>query len=361
MSYKIKSGCLKFSTIALLLLFFQTGFSQKSKVPKEIGLERFEDLDGLVQQNQKSLGGNIVAMVWTDTLVYKRELGDFDSKTAAPIASASKWLTAALVMMFVDEGKISLDDKVSKYIPDFELYAKNYVTIRHCLSHYTGVKVETGLKAMFARKKFTSLKEEAESYAKAEIQSNAGTEFRYSTVGLNIAGAILEIVSKKKFDMLIKQKLLNPLGMRKTSFSTLDGSLPNPSGGAVSTAEDYMHFLQMLLNNGKYHGAQILSEASVKEMRRMQTTPEQIKYTPKAGEGFGYALGSWVIEEGNDNVANVLSSPGLFGTWPMVDWCRGYASIFFVKTLLNGEQKKDVYMQMKDAIDEKVHKKCGPL
>jgi CubicO group peptidase (beta-lactamase class C family) len=197
MSYKIKSSCLKFSTVVVFMLFFQTGFSQKSKLPKEIGIDRFEDLDGLVQQNQKLLGGNLVALVWTDTLVYKRELGDFDSKTVAPIASCSKWLTAALVMMFVDEGKISLDDKISKYIPDFELYAKNYVTIRHCLSHYTGVKVETGLKAMFARKKFSSLKEEAESYARAEIQANAGEEFRYSGVGLNVAAAILEIVSKK--------------------------------------------------------------------------------------------------------------------------------------------------------------------
>ena len=340
------------------MLFFQMSFSQSQKIPKEVGVNRFEDLDGLIQQNQKLLGGNLVAMVWTDTLVYKRELGDFDSKTIAPIASCSKWLTAALVMMFVDEGKISLDDKVSKYIPDFELYGKNYITIRHCLSHYTGIKVETGLKGMFARKKFNSLKEEAESYARDEIQANAGEEFRYSTAGLNIAGAILEIVSKKKFDMLIKQKLLNPLGMRKTTFSTLDGSPPNPSGGALSTAEDYMHFLQMLLNNGKYHGVQILSEASVKEMRKMQTTPEQIKYAPKAGEGFGYALGSWVLEEGKDGVANVLSSPGLFGTWPMVDWCRGYACVFFVKTLLSGEQKKDAYMQMKDAIDEKIHTKC---
>jgi CubicO group peptidase (beta-lactamase class C family) len=358
MSYKIKTSCLKFSTIVFFLLFFQFGFSQSKKVPKEVGIDHFEDLDAIVQQNQKLLGGNLVAMVWTDTLVYKKELGDFDSKTVAPIASCSKWLTAALVMMFVDEGKISLDDKVSKYIPDFELYGKNYITIRHCLSHYTGVKVETGVKGLLARKKFSTLKEEAESYARDEIQANAGEEFRYSTVGLNIAGAILEIVSKKKFDMLIKQKLFNPLGMRKSSFSTLDGSPANPSGGAVSTAEDYMHFLQMLLNNGKYNGVQILSEASVKEMRKLHTTPEQIKYAPKAGEGFGYALGSWVLEEGDNGIAKVLSSPGLLGTWPMVDWCRGYACIFFVKTLLSGEQKKDVYMQMKDAIDEKIHPKC---
>lgn len=358
MSYKIKTSCLKFSTIVVFVLFFQTVFPQNKKNPKEVGINRFEDLDGLVQQNQKALGNNIVAMVWTDTLVYKKELGDFDSKTAVPFADASKWLTAALVMMFVDEGKISLDDKVSKYIPDFELYAKNYITIRHCLSHYTGIKVETGLKGMFARKKFNTLKEEAEFYARSEINANAGEQFRYSAVGANIAGAILEIVSKKKFDMLIKQKLFNRLGMRKTSFSSTDGSISNPSEGAQSSADDYLHFLQMLLNNGKYHGVQILSEASVKELRKMETAPEQMKYTPKAGEGFSYALGSWIVEEGKDNVANVLSSPSLFGTWPMVDWCRGYAFIIVTKTLLKNEQRKEVFMQMKDAIDEKIHTKC---
>jgi CubicO group peptidase (beta-lactamase class C family) len=159
--------------------------------------------------------------------------------------------------------------------------------------------------------------------------------------------------------MLIKQKLFNPLGMRKTTFSTLDGSIPNPSEGAQSTADDYMHFLQMLLNHGKYHGVQILSEASIKEMRKMQTTPEQIKYTPKSGEGFGYALGSWVVEEGKDNLANVLACPALSGTWPMVDWCRGYAYLFVTKTPLKEEPKKEVYLQMKDAIDEKLPAKCG--
>jgi CubicO group peptidase (beta-lactamase class C family) len=358
MSYKLNKSCLKFSALAFLLLFFQVGFSQSKKVPKEVGINRFEDLDALVQQNQKALGGNVVAMVWTDSLVYKRELGEFDAKTAAPIASSSKWLTAALVMMFVDEGKISLEDKVSKYIPDFELYGKNFITIRNCLSHYTGIKVETGLKAMLAKKKFSTLREEAESYAKNEIQANAGEEFRYSTVGMNIAGAILEIITKKKFEMLIKQKLFNPLAMRKSSFSTLDGSPANPSGGAVSTAEEYMHFLQMLLNNGKYNGVQVLSEKSITEMRKMHTVPEQIKYAPKAAEGFGYALGSWVLEEGPNSIAKAEASPGLFGTWPVVDWCRKYASIVFVKTLLS-EQKADVYMQMKDAIDEKIHPKCG--
>ena len=358
MSYKIITSCLKFSTIAIFMLFFQISFAQSTKIPKEVGIDRFEDLDVIVQQNQKALGNNIVAMIWTDTLIYKRELGDFDSKTPVPIADASKWLTTALVMMFVDEGKISLDDKVSKYIPDFELYAKNYITIRHCLSHYTGIK-ESGSKGLFGKKKFETLKEEAEAFARTEIHANAGEQFRYSNIGPIIAGAVLEIVSKKKFDMLIKQKLFNPLGMRKTSFTSLDGSISDPSDGAQSSADDYLRFLQMLLNNGKYRGIQVLSEASVTEMRKMETTPEAMKYSPKTAQGFSYALGSWIIEEGKNNVANVLSSPSLYGTWPMVDWCRRYAYIIVTKTLLKDEQKSENYMRMKDAIDEKIHPKCS--
>ncbi len=355
MSYKLIINCLKFSSMAVLLLLLQVVHAQpRKKVVKEVGIASFESLDGLVQKNQKLLGNSFVAMVWTDTMVYKRELGDMDAKTVVPIASCSKWLTAAMVMKFVEEGRISLDDKISRYLPIFETYGKNYITIRHCLSHFTGIQNEGGF---FNKKKFSSLQEEVESYAKKEIKTNPGTDFSYSPIGLNIAARILEIVGKKKFDMLIKQQLFNPLAMRKTTFSMLDGSAINPSGGAQSCAEEYMHFLQMLLNNGKYNGVQVLSEASVKELRTQQTRQEQIRFAPKAASGFNYALGSWVVEEGKDGIASVLSSPGLFGTWPMVDWCRGYACLFFTKTILS-EQKKDAYMEMKNAIDEKLGSKC---
>ena len=58
--------------------------------------------------------------------------------------------------------------------------------------------------------------------------------------------------------------------------------------------------------------------------------------------------------------ASILASPGLLGTWPMIDWCRGYACIFFAKTLL-GEQKADAYQQLKGAIDERLKSNCSPL
>ena len=356
MSYKFTITCLKFSSLLFFLLLFQLSFAQKEA--KEIGISRFQDLTDIIAQKQKMIGEDFVALIWSDSLIYKKETGDFNSKTVAPIASCSKWLTAVLIMQLVDEGKLSLDDKVSQYIPIFSTYGKNYITIRHCLSHFTGIQSEPiRILKLLERKKFNSLEEEVESFAKKEIQTNPGEEFRYSNIGLNIAGRIAEIVTKRKFDALIKQKLFLPMGMTKTSFSTMDGSAVNPSGGAVSSAIDYLHFLQMLLNNGQYNGKQVLSEAAVKEMRKIQTSEGKIKYAPRAADGFNYALGSWVTE-GKNGEATSLSSPGLFGTWPMIDWCRGYACIFFVKNFL-GEQKKDVYMEMKEAIDEKVKNKCN--
>ena len=321
MSYNLRLNCLKFSATLLFLLFLHSGFTQSknNKNDKEYGINNFPELDAALTQNQKLLGNDVVALVWTDTIVFKKEMGDFNSKTEAPIASASKWLTAALILELVDEGKLSLDDKVSRYLPIFEKYGKNYITLRHCLSHFTGIESEPGIKAILQRKKFASLNDEVESFAKKEIQTNPGTEFRYSNIGLNIAGRVAEVVMKKNFDQLIKQRLLNPLGMSKTSFSTLDGSAINPSGGARSTANDYIHFLQMLLNNGQYNSKQILSAEAIKEMRKVETTTELIKYAPKAATGFNYALGSWVMEE-NNGEATALACPGLFATWPMVDW-----------------------------------------
>jgi CubicO group peptidase (beta-lactamase class C family) len=358
MAYRIYLSCIKVTSLLGFLLILQPVAGQKNLKPLP-GQEKFSDLDELLVQKQKAFGKDFVVMLWKkdDTLVYKKEIGEFNSKTQAPIASCSKWLTVALVMTFVDEGKLSLDDKISKWLPEFEKYGKNYITIRNCLSHMTGIRSEPiSILKLLERKKFPSLEEEVNSFAAKDIQTNPGEEFRYSNIGLNIAGRVLEVITKKKFDMLARQRLFVPLAMRKTTFSSLDGSALNPSGGALSTPDDYMHFLVMLMNNGLYQGKKILSEQAVNQLLQVQTKPEIIKYAPKAAQGYNYALGAWVVEE-KDGKATAVASPGLFGTWPMIDYCRGYAYLFFVKSLL-GEQGAEAQMEIKALIDEKFSNRC---
>jgi CubicO group peptidase (beta-lactamase class C family) len=345
MSLKTKPFCLSCSLFSVFLLFFQFSFSQSD----------FSAVDALLQKNQKLLGNGVVALIYKDgKVIHAKELGEFNAKTQAPIASCSKWLTAALVMMFVDEGKLKLDDPVSKYLPVFDKYMKSYVTIRQCLAHTTGIENEKGsLLKMMQRGKYQNLEEEVNAFAAKEISNNAGTEFHYGGIGLNIAGRVLEVISKKSFDRLIVEKLLRPLKMRATSFVNDNGYAPNPSGGARSTANDYMNFLSMILNKGLFEGKQILSAKAIEEMQTPQFTNLPVKFAPKVAEGFHYGLGEWIQEEDASGKSTVVSSPGLFGTWPYVDKCRNYAAIIFVKSLL-GEQKKELMMQFKAAVDEVV-------
>lgn len=334
MSLKLSPTCIKVSSVFIFLLFFQSVFAQYD----------FSEVDKKFEQYKKELGNNVVALVYKDgKLVYDKHWGDMDKKTIAPIASCSKWLTAAVVMTLVDEGRISLDDKVAKYIPDFAKYSKGYITIRHCLSHQTGIEQEqASVMNILSRKKFNTLEEEVNDFmSRKDIAFNAGTGFWYGNAGLNIAGRICEIVTKKNFQQLMLERLFRPLGMRGTTFQNDNFNLaPNPSGGAKSSADEYMNFLTMILNKGMFNGKRILSEASINEMQKEQITLDMVKYTPAAGKGYTYGLGEWIMEKDAAGNSTVVASPGLFGTWPFIDKCRGYACIIFVKTLLGGEQKE---------------------
>lgn len=332
---------MKVSLLVFLLLVLQSARAQYN----------FSKADALLQQKQQQLGGNVVTLVYKDgKIIYQKEMGDFKANTPARIASCSKWLTAALVMTFVDEGKLNLDDPVGKYLPVFNNYNKNYITVRQCLSHTSGIAAEKpGLAGILKLSRYSTLEAEVNDFAsKNDIEAKPGTTFRYSSVGLNTVGRILEVIAKKPFDRLMQDRIFKPLNMKSSSFAS--EKAVNPSGGAISTAADYLNFLVMLLNKGNFNGKRILSEAAVAEMQQSRTDGLTIAYTPAAGEGYGYGYGEWVQEKDAAGHSTVISSPGLFGTWPMVDYTHGYAAIIFVKTLLN-EQRKDVYLDLKKIFD----------
>lgn len=346
MAQKSFFTCIKVSITLILLLLFQASKAQYN----------FSELDKKLAQYQQQLGGNVVTLIYKDSqIIYKKELGDFKANTMAPIASCSKWLTAALVMTFVDEGKLSLDDKVSKYIPEFTNYGKGYITIRNCLSHTTGIEDKSGIAAILENSRFTSLEDEVNSFmSKHEIFAQPGQQFAYSSVGLNIAGRVLEIISKKPFDQLMTQRIFRPLNMKFSTFYS--ERAVNPSGGAKSTASDYMNFLVMILKKGTYNGKRILSENAVSEMQKTVTNQNIIKYAPDVAAGFNYALGEWVLEADASGNSTVVASPGLFGTWPYIDKKDGYACIIFVKTLLR-DSRREIYTDLMQTIDAEIGSK----
>lgn len=328
--------------LAFLLGFLQASFSQY----------HFSEVTRQLEDHKKKLGGNICAMIWKDgKMLYQEQIGNMAADKVIPIASCSKWLSAALVMTFVDDGKLSLEDTIGKFLPIFTRYGKGNIKIKNCLSHTTGIESKPlNLFTMLDENNYPSLEAQVNDFAKNKnMSAQPGTEFRYSSIGLSIAGRVLEAISHKSFETLFQERIAQPLEMYNTSFGK--GELVSPSGGAKSTANDYMHFLEMILGKGAYQGRQILSKKSVEAMQKPQTSLAMIKYAPKGAGGFNYACGEWIQQTDKNGNSTVLTSPGFFGAWPYVDNERNYAALFFIKKFFIDEDIKEIYLNIKKIID----------
>ena len=323
----------------------------------------FAPLDRWLKDNNEYLGGRAVLLLYKDgKLVYNKshnnlnwrqrtarkyiarrqgknvreELRDFNEHTQQPIASCSKWLSAALVMTFVDEGKLKLEDTVGAYLPVMATNGKGHITIAQCLAHLTGIK-QTGLgegdeggKDLRNFSKYSSMDESVAAIAKMPMEGEPGKTFHYGNAGLQIAAAVMEKVSGKRFEVLFQERIAKPCDMRNTTFGK---GVPLAAGGARGTAMDYMQFLQMILNKGVYNGKRVLSEKGVSLMQKNYIADARVVYSPAAGMGWGYGFGEWVMS------ASAVSSPGLFGSFPWVDNKNGYCGMLFSVNLRNKERK----------------------
>lgn len=338
------------SILILILLFRQVAIAQYD----------FSKVDRALEENKTKLGSNIHVMIWKEgKLIYQKQIGNMPEDKAVPIASCSKWLSAALVMSFVDRGELSLEDTIGKFLPIFTRYGKGNIKIKNCLSHTTGIESPPlNLFSILDENNYTSLETQVNDFAKNKKMIAApGTEFRYSNIGLSITARVIETISHQSFEELFQERIAKPLGMVHTSFG--ENALVSPSGGAKSTAADYMNFLIMILNKGSFKDKRILSEKSVLAMQQPQTTSSIIKYAPKGTEGFNYACGEWVQEADKNGNSTVLTSPGFFGAWPYIDKCRDYAALFFVKKFFINEKMKEIYLHIKNLIDEQIANKCN--
>ncbi|MCZ2222762.1 MAG: beta-lactamase family protein [Chitinophagales bacterium] len=314
-----------------------------------------ESLDKIISANKKQLGNEAVMLVYKDgKIIYKKKTSDyFDEKTQVPIGNASSWLTATLILQYVEAGTISLDTKIADYIPIYAPYSKNYITIGHCLAHLTGIEYKKNENSNKDASKYNTLEELVNSYAKKEIRANTGTEFWYASMDINIAARVIEVVTKKRFEQLITQKVLRPLGMKNTSFSPNNGGCANPAAGAVSSANDYMNFLSMILNKGVFNGKRILSEESVKLMFNVPYTQSMVTYTPKATETYEHGVGTWVMEKNINGKPSVVGTTNFWGLWCVADLCRNYGIVLFPKKELS-DLRKDIFYQLKTNVDEQI-------
>ena len=334
---------------------------------------RWEKLDGWMADNTKDMGGRAMLVVYKDgKVVYMKsvndmsrrqkmvnkfiskrqgkdaDLDDYTIETRQPIASCSKWLSAALVMTFVDEGRLSLSDTVGKYLPILSEHGKGGITVRECLSHLTGIKEPPLKESIKEMRSFGSMDEAIAAIAGMPMEGDPGKVFHYSNAGLQIAGAILEKISGKSFEALFAERIAQPLEMKNTDFGK--GPVAMPAGGAGSTPEDYMHFLVMVLDKGVYKGHRLLSEESVNEMQVSRIGSDvTIAYSPAQAlglNGLGYGYGEWIM-------GTAVTSPGLFGSFPWVEKEKGYCA-FLMTVYIKNDGRGERYTTLKGLVDEAV-------
>jgi CubicO group peptidase (beta-lactamase class C family) len=289
-------------------------------------------------------------------VLYERGFGKMSVDSVIPIASGSKWLASALLMTFVDEGSLSLNDPIGKYLR--YLYGtKATITIKQLFSHTSGFAGEI---ATMRDMKLT-MKDAAYRISTERFAYPPGTSFAYGGASMQLGGRIIEIVGKKSFEELFQQRIAKPLGMVRTSFYGL-GKTQNPllGGGAQSSAREYSHFLQMLVNKGVWNGRRILSEFSVADMhlnhagglpvlRRLQSTSANLTLT---SEYANYGLGVWRTSPTpvpSDDIIEV-SSQGRFGFSPWIDVRRNVIGV--LATYTPQHKMQATFKQMKKLLRE---------
>jgi CubicO group peptidase (beta-lactamase class C family) len=280
------------------------------------------------------------------------------------IASMSKPITGSAVMMLQDEGKLSVNDPVSKYIPELgklkmaDGTAVN-VTLKHMMTHTSGMGEATQEESAAAKK----LEDLIGPFAAKPVAFTPGSQWKYCQSGINSLCRVVEVVSGMPFAEFLDKRLLGPLGMKSTTFYPTEKQLPRwvkptqqekgklvevsgarfskefilrrdrPSlgnGGLYSTAEDYSLFARMMLNNGEFKGKRYLSAAAVKEMTSMQTGDLKAGFVP--GSAWGLTVGIVKEPQGITAVHSVgtYGHGGAFGTQAWMDPVKGVALILMI-------------------------------
>lgn len=300
-----------------------SGSSNGSSAGGSIPRDRvsFADVDDEMNARVRDdhLDGAAILTVRDGRVLQQQFYGSYGADTVVPIASASKWLTSATVMTLVDEGKLSLDDPVATYLPDWN-GDKATITIRQLLSHHAGLDSSASCLGQSS----ITLEACVASIAKQPLAYPPGTQFHYGNVGYSVAARVIEVVTGQEFEQAFEARIAQPVGMTHTTFPSISGTPtknPMPAASGRSTLDDYARFVSMMLAEGSIDGRRVLSAGAVGEIERNQVEGLDT-YDDFAVQITGfptYGLGVWRDRSAADGTAVMVSGSGSVGFYPWLD------------------------------------------
>jgi CubicO group peptidase (beta-lactamase class C family) len=406
--------------LCLLLSTFAYAQSLPSAKPEEVGLssERLSKLTARLKADVDKgvIPGAIVLVARHGKVAMFEPIGVLNPETKAPmtrdaifrIYSMSKPITSVSAMILFEEGKFALNDAVSKFIPPLgglkvgvekrdgsggqstlELVAaKRDMTIQDLFRHTSGltygISGNSLVKKMYVESKvwndFPSNEELIARLGKLPLANQPGTVWEYSHA-TDVIGRLIEVISRQSLYQFEKERLLDPLGMKDTSFYVtdkskheriaepfpddrnfgLDADLNDPrvvqkwesgGGGMVGTAMDYARFLQMLLNGGTLGGKRVLSPKTVAYM-----TADHLGASIEPGllsvgsPGFGFGLGFAVRKDAG--ISPFAGSVGEFnwgGAAGTYFWVDPKEDMFVVFMMQSPKQRAPYHAVLKNMV-----------
>jgi CubicO group peptidase (beta-lactamase class C family) len=318
------------------------------------------------------------------------------------IMSMTKNFTGVGIMMLAEEGKLALRDPVERFIPEFHeqrvaattgpdsgrlATPLRPVTIADLMTHTSGMFDASPYEINgYSQKMNIPLADLMKVFARQPLLFQPGTRWSYSSPGIDMLGRVIEVCSGMKYEEFIAQRILKPLGMKDSFFfppadkieriamvyenhggklvrspgTILGGDpamhragavFPAPSWGLYSTAEDLLHFYEMLRGSGAYQGKRLLSEYSVKLMTEVHT----VGIHPAGWLGGGaYGLTFEVVDEAYGELAGhtkgTFGHGGAFGTQGWIDPTNHLVRILLIQRSNGGtDSLRDMFMTMGEA------------
>ncbi len=338
--------------------------------PEAVGFssDKLKEVKAAMQKliDNNRIAGGVFVVARRGKVVQFEACGMMDIESGKPMKrdtifrfySMSKPITSVAAMILYEQGKIKLDDPVSKYIPQFkglkvvadpdadeieEVEAKREMTVRDLMRHTSGLTYgifgDSAVDKLYRKSiqlggNRTTLENMTKNLAEIPLLYQPGTKWHYS-VSTDVLGRIVEIASSQTLDKFFAERIFEPLGMEDTAFFVPQEKMhrfatnygPKPEGGLrpidkpettrysrmpaflsgggglVSTAGDYMRFCLMLLNKGQFGSRRLLKTETVEMMTKDQL-PEQafpIGTGDRAGVGFGLGFSVRVEKSGQSS------------------------------------------------------------
>jgi CubicO group peptidase (beta-lactamase class C family) len=157
------------------------------------------------------------------------------------LGSITKQFTAMVILQLVEQGKLKLDGKLTDYLPDYRKDTGERVTVHHLLTHTSGIPSYTGLPGFFqneSRDPYT-VADFVKKYASHDLEFEPGSKFAYNNSGYFLLGAIVEKVTGKPYEQVLKENIFDPLGMKNTGYDHYSAVIAKRASGYVKTAQGY--------------------------------------------------------------------------------------------------------------------------